>query len=100
MPYETNVSAEVRHKVMLQALMWLLFATGLALQLFSPHLAVEHNSFVIPASASAPGSSIDPRALVQRQRYMQGSSALLVVLAVIGLGIQNRKLLSQSLFRR
>jgi NhaP-type Na+/H+ or K+/H+ antiporter len=99
MRHETKISTEAKRSILLPAALWLLFAAGLILQAFSPHLAIEHNSFVIPESVYAPGSTIDPRALVQRQRYMQGLSALLVVVSVIGLGIRYRRVLSQSLSR-
>lgn len=97
MRHETRISARDKRSVLLPTVLWLLFAAGLVLQIFSPHLAIEHNSFVIPESIAAPGSTIDPRALVQRQRIMQGSSALLMVIAVVGLGIRYREALSESL---
>jgi hypothetical protein len=88
-----------RRRILLLAALWLLFAAGLAMQAFSPHLAIEHGSFVIPESANASGAAIDPRELVQRQRFMQAISAALVVAAVIGLGICYREVLSRSLSR-
>ena len=81
-------------------LLWLVFFLGLSLQAFSPHLAIEHNSFVIPADAASRGSVIDPRALVNRQRFMEGASAALVLAGVVGLGIWYRDELVRSLLRK
>jgi hypothetical protein len=87
------------NRSLLPALLWLSFCAGLIVQIFSPHLPVEHNSFVISAGLVPPGSVIDPRALVSRQRFMQASSAALVLVGAIGLAIWYRETLSRSLTR-
>jgi hypothetical protein len=89
-----------RRSIIKPALLWVFFGAGLALQAFSPHLAIEHDSFVIPADAVRPGSVIDPRALVKRERLIQGTSAALVLIGVAGLGIWYRESLVRSLSRK
>lgn len=86
-----------RRTIVVPALLWLLFCAGLALQVFSPHLAIEHNSFVILAKDAPPGSVVDPRALVNRERSIQATSAALVLVGAIGLGIWYRESLMRSL---
>ncbi len=84
----------------LPASLWIIFCAGLAVQFFSPHLPIEHNSFIISADVVPPGAVIDPRALVNRQRHMQATSAVLVLVGVIGLAIWYREALSRSLTRK
>jgi len=72
----------------------------LAVQVFSPHLPIEHNSFLVSEDVVPAGSVVDPRALVNRQRSMQATSAVLVLIGVIGLAIWYREALSRSLTRR
>ena len=82
--------------VIVPVVLWLLFGGGLLLQVFSPHLKVEHDSFVIPADAAAKGSVLDPRELVHRQRMIEGFSAGLVLVGVVGLGFWYRDALRRS----
>ena len=95
-----GIPAQTRRSVVKPALLWLLFCAGLGLQFFSPHLKVEHDSFVIPQSAMKAGSVIDPRALVHRERLIQGASAGLVLVGTIGLAICYREALRRSLSRK
>jgi hypothetical protein len=77
---------------------WAVFLTGLLLQLFSPHLQVAHDSFVIPADVMSRGSPVDPHALVRQERMIQLSSALLVLAGAIGLALFYRRTLFRYLF--
>jgi hypothetical protein len=95
----TTLSQSSRRGIVAPILLWLVFGAGLTAQLFSPHLPIEHNSFVISGDAVPPGSVVDPRALVARQRFMQTTSAVLVLVAVIGLAFWYREALSRSLTR-
>jgi hypothetical protein len=98
MEHETEEKATTRsRKGLITAFFWLLFSAGLVLQVFSPHLAIEHNSFVIPATAVARGGGIDPPRLVARQRAFQAASATLVLIGTIGLAMSYRELISRSL---
>ena len=78
-------------------LLWLVFAGGLVLQAFSPHLAIEHNSFVITEDSVPRGSVVDPQQLVQRQKAIQGTSAVLVLVGAVGLAYWYRGALRKSL---
>lgn len=72
---------------------WTVFLVGLLLQLFSPHLRVAHDSFVIPADVMSRGLPVDPRALVKREKMIQLSSALLALSGAIGLAVYYRRTL-------
>jgi len=78
-------------------LLWAIFLAGLALQLFSPHLRIAHDAFVISPDLVTPGSVVDPHALVQRERMIQLYSALLVLAGAIGLGLYYRRSLLRHL---
>jgi hypothetical protein len=99
-PANQAIAVKPRRSVVKPTLLWLVFCAGLALQLLSPHLRVEHDSFVIPESAMKAGSVIDPRALVHRERLIQGASAGLVLLGAVGLAICYREPLMRSLSRK
>ena len=81
----------------LPLLLWAIFVAGLALQLFAPHLGIAHNAFVIPPGLATHGSAVDPRALVQKEKMMQLSSALLVLAGAIGLALYYRRSLLRHL---
>jgi len=94
------IPPKARRSAVIAALLWLLFCAGLSLQLLSPHLRVEHDTFVIPQTAVKAGSVIDPRALVHRERLIQGASAGLVLVGAVGLAICYREPLMRSLSRK
>jgi len=76
---------------------WSLFAAGLLVQPFAPHLKVSDGVFVLPDDAlSDPGKTISPAEIVRKERIMQGLSALLVAGGALGLAFLYRDLL----FRR
>ena len=72
---------------------WTIFLAGLLLQLFSPHLQIAHNAFVIPQDAVRPGMPVDPRSLVQLEKSIQIASALLVLAGATGLALFYRRTL-------
>jgi len=76
---------------------WSVFLIGLLLQLFSPHLQIAHDSFVIPQDLVHSGTSLDPHALVQKERIIQSFSALLVLAGAVGLAFFYRHTLLKSL---
>ena len=90
-----GTAAGKQRKLMI-ALVWLVFVAGLALQAFSPHLTVEHNTFVVSSDSVPAGSVIDPRSLVQRERYFQAASAALVLIGALGLAFAYREVLRRS----
>ena len=67
------------------AIFWAVFAAGLLLQLFSPHLKIEHNAFVAPPALLSSGKTINPSALVAKERTVQSLSAFLTIGGAIGL---------------
>lgn len=76
---------------------WAIFLLGLSLQLLSPHLRIEHDSFVMPADGISRGVPIDPRALVKQQKTMQLCSALLSLAGALGLALYYRRALFEHL---
>ena len=76
--------------------LWVVFGTGLAVQLCSPRLRVEHNAFVMPPAMVVGKEPVSPAELVARERAMQLISLILTLGGAIGLGIYYR----DSLFKR
>ncbi len=74
---------------------WTVFLAGLVLQLFSPHLQIAHDAFVIPQDAIRPGMPVDPRSLVRLEKGIQLASALLVLSGATGLALFYRRTLLQ-----
>ena len=71
------------------ALLWILLGAGLLTQGFAPHLQIGHNAFVMPQLSRT--STINPAALVARERSMQILSALLSGSATLGLAFYYRR---------
>jgi hypothetical protein len=71
---------------------WALFATGLLVQLFAPHLKIEDNRFVLPPSLVS-STEIDPAGIIARERRMQLLSAVLTLGGAIGLALCYREAL-------
>jgi len=69
---------------------WTIFLAGVLLQLFSPHLQIAHNAFVIPPDAIRQGMLLDPTALVRQEKTIQLLSALLVLAGATGLALLYR----------
>jgi len=76
---------------------WSVFLIGLLLQLFSPHLQIAHDSFVIPQDLVHTGTPLDPHALVQKERIIQSFSGILVLAGAVGLALFYRRTLLLSL---
>ena len=72
---------------------WLLFAAGLALQLFGPRLEVSKGVFVIPPALTAQNEELNPEKLIQRERRVQWTSAFLTLGGAIGLAFFYRGIL-------
>jgi hypothetical protein len=69
----------------LPAMFWGVFALGLLVQVFSPHLKIEHNAFVMPPELLVPGKPISPSDMVAKERIVQTISAVLTVGGALGL---------------
>ena len=84
-----------------QALLcWVVFATGLLIQLLAPHLKISNGAFVIPPTLTAGANEIRPAEIVARQRRMQLISALLTVSGALGLAVLYRDILTGRTSRR
>lgn len=75
------------------ALGWIALGTGLALQLFAPRLEITDGRFVIPPRLAIPGQTVDPQALVAKERHYKLASALLMLAGTAGLAFSYRHLL-------
>ena len=82
-----------RKSLWLPIAIWTVFCAGLLLQLFSPHLQIAHDAFVIPQDVILQGMPIDPRSLVQQEKLIQLSSALLVLAGATALALYYRRTL-------
>ena len=89
-----------RRQRSLALLCWLVFAAGLLVQFFSPHLKVSNGAFVIPPEMMAGRNAIRLDEIVARQRRMQLLSVLLTVSGALGLAFLYRDILIGGVSRR
>ncbi|HVI10911.1 MAG TPA: hypothetical protein VND65_21685 [Candidatus Binatia bacterium] len=74
--------------------LWLIFTTGLLIQLAAPRLKIENRVFVMPPISDARGPVLRPDVLVRRERWMQFFSGVFTVGGAFALGVcYRRKLL-------
>ena len=79
-----------RRRRWLAIVCWLVFAAGLLVQLFSPHLKISNRAFVIPTRMAAGRNAIRLEEIVGGQRRMQVLSALLTLSGALGLAFVYR----------
>ena len=72
---------------------WALFALGLLVQAFAPHLKIKDNRFVLPRTLISANSEIRPAEIVERARRMQLLSSVLTLGGALGLAVSYRKVL-------
>ena len=89
-----------RRQRSLALLCWLVFAAGLLVQFFSPHLKVSNGAFVIPPEMAAGRNAIRLDEIIGGQRRMQVLSALLTVSGAVGLAFLYRDILIGAASRR
>ena len=82
-----------RRQRSLALICWLLFAAGLLVQLFSPHLKISNGAFVIPPKMAAGRNAIRLDEIVAKQRRLQFLSVLLTVSGALGLAFLYRDIL-------
>ena len=82
-----------RHRRSLALICWLVFAAGLLVQFFSPHLKVSNGAFVIPPKMAAGKNPIRLDEIIGGQRRMQVLSAILTLSGAIGLAFVYRDIL-------
>lgn len=75
-----------------KSLFWVVFALGVLLQAFGPHLKIKDNGFIVTTALSA-GTEIRPDELVAQERRMQLLSAALTLGGAIGLALCYREVL-------
>jgi hypothetical protein len=76
---------ESRWEHLFPVISWVVFASGLLVQVFSPHLKIAHHSFAMPPGMSAPGKTVSPSEIVAKERIVQSLSALLTTTGAFGL---------------
>jgi hypothetical protein len=79
---------------------WLIFAAGVLLQLFGPHLKIANRAFVIPPKLTTQGNNIHLVEIIAGQRRMQVISALLVLGGAVGLAVLYRDTLTGKASRQ
>src|SRR5207248_6659385 len=89
-----------RRRRSLAILCWLVFAAGLLVQLFSPHLKISNGAFVIPPKMAAGRNAIRLDEIVARQRRLQFLSVLLTVRGALALAFLYRDILIGAASRR
>jgi len=77
--------------------LWAMFAAGLLVEMAAPRLKIENNVFVMPPISDVQGATLQPAALVRRERWMQAASGLLTVGGAVALGVYYRKQLASAL---
>jgi len=89
-----------RRQRWLALLCWVMFATGVLLQLLGPHLKIANRAFVIPQKLTTEGNNIRVVEIIARQRQMQVISALLTLSGAIGLAVVYRGTLTGKASRQ
>ncbi len=78
-------------------LLWMLFATGLAIEGFAPRLKIDHHAFVMPTMLTAESAPVRPDAIVDRERRMQLAASLLLLGSAVGLALFYQRQISAAL---
>jgi hypothetical protein len=87
---------QIQHRsrrVWVSVIMWVIFAAGLLVQAFAPHLTIKNKAFVIPPSLISEGNDIRPAEIVSRARRMQLLSGVLTLGGAVGLALCYSKVL-------
>ena len=79
---------------------WLMFAAGLLIEVFGPHMKIANRAFVIPQKLTTEGNNIRLVEIIARQREAQVISALLVLSGAIGLSVLYRDSLTSRASQR
>jgi len=72
-------------------LFWVVFCAGLIVQAFAPRLKIVNRAFVIPPDITSRSTSVNPAALVEKERMLQSLSAILTMAGAVGLGFYYRR---------
>lgn len=85
------VHREFTARRLLRLLFWAVFALGLVLQAFSPHLKIKDNGFVLPPLSA--DAQLNPIEIVNRERRIQLFSAFFTLAGAAGLASCYREIL-------
>lgn len=77
--------------------LWAIFAVGLLVEMAAPRLNIENNAFVMPRINNAQAATLQPDALVRRERWMQTLAGVLTLGGAAGLGVYYRRTLAVAL---
>jgi len=80
--------------------LWVIFASGLAVEAFAPRLKIENHAFVMPPAVVRQGAQIRPDTLVALERRMQWAAAILTIGGAIALAVWHRRTLAGALLVR
>jgi hypothetical protein len=75
----TEAQANGRRHRWLQVLLWVIFGTGLLVQVFGPRLRITNHACVIPHSLIAEGKDMHPDEIIAEERRRHVLSAILSV---------------------
>ena len=86
-----------KRKSMIPVILWVVFVTGVGLQMMGPRLKIEHRAFIMPPSFLMEGKEIHPDAIVQRERTLQWASGLCTLTGALALAYWYRRTLRGAL---
>ncbi|MGB7601796.1 MAG: hypothetical protein WBM24_15920 [Candidatus Sulfotelmatobacter sp.] len=87
-------------RALLSMSLWVVFASGIAIELLAPGLKIENHAFVMPPTVMQQGAQIRPDALVDHERRMQWAAGILTIGGAIALAFWNRRTLANALLLR
>ena len=90
----------VSRHALLSACLWVIFASGLAIEALAPRLKIENHAFVMPPAVVRQGAQIRPDAVVALERRMQWAAATLTVGGAIALAFWHRRTLAGAVLIR
>ena len=85
-----NVNKNRNRRIWGGPLLWMVFCAGLIVQAFAPRLKIVNRAFVIPPDLTSRATSVNPAALVEKERILQSLSVILTLAGAVGLGVYYR----------
>ncbi len=86
-----NINNKRNRRIWGAPLFWVVFCAGLIVQAFAPRLKIANSAFVIPPDVTSRATSVNPAALVEKERILQSLSAILTMAGAVGLGLYYRR---------
>ena len=94
---QTRRSQGKARETKLAVCLWAIFGVGLLVEVAAPRLKIENNMFVMPPINEGQRATLQPDALVRRERWMQAASGVLTLGGAVALGMYYRKSLVAAL---